>query len=88
MGAGEGELGVVGAEIEGPKAGGAKAGWAETVGVGEVTVFPHTGQGPLIPAKCAGTVSTCWQLPHANWMTSGFMVKGLEMLKSPLKSLN
>ncbi|GEP42630.1 hypothetical protein BGE01nite_19210 [Brevifollis gellanilyticus] len=76
-----------GAGAAGPKAGGAKAGGAETVGAGDVTVFPQTGQGPLIPAKCAGTVSTCWQLPHANWMTSGFMGR-VKMLNCRLKSLN
>ena len=38
--------------------------------LGEVTVCPHVGQGPLIPAMWEGTVSKARQDPHSNWMTS------------------
>ena len=50
-----------------PKAGAAGAGGGDA---GEVTVCPHVGHGPLIPAMWEGTVSWVRHAPHSNWMTS------------------
>ena len=55
--------------------GGANAGAAGGDGaIGEVTVCPQVGQGPLTPAIDTGTVSVVPQALHWNWRTSaGFM---------------
>ena len=42
-------------------------------GVGEVTVCPQLGHGPVTPAICTGTVKTVRQKPHWNWIVSGFI---------------
>lgn len=42
-------------------------------GMGEVTVCPQLGHGPVTPAICAGTVRVVWQKPHWNWIMSGFI---------------
>lgn len=40
---------------------------------GEVTTWPHVGQGPLTPAMWAGTVSWVRQALHSNCMMSALM---------------
>jgi len=57
-----------GADIAGAaNAGGAKAGGAGGGGaIGEVTVCPQVGHGPLTPAICTGTVSVVPQALHWN----------------------
>lgn len=42
-------------------------------GVGEVTVCPQLGHGPVTPAICTGTVRIVRQKPHWNWIVSGFI---------------
>lgn len=46
---------------------------AAGAGMGEVTVCPQLGHGPVTPAICAGTVRIVRQKPHWNWIVSGFI---------------
>jgi len=41
--------------------------------MGEVTVCPQLGHGPVTPAICTGTVRIVRQKPHWNWIVSGFI---------------